>query len=95
MSKSRHSPKSNGLLILAVVLIVVGLASVAAYVFNALPVLGQADESLVFWLLPFLLFGLVSAGIGTVLAVLWLLLVSTDRDRREDERPEPQAPGRD
>lgn len=74
-----HSRRSKALLAIAVVLIVVGFSSVAIYVFNALPVLGQPDESLLFWLLPFLLFGLAAAGVGAVLVVLWLLLVSTEQ----------------
>lgn len=83
MTAWRHSRRSNALLVIAVVLVIVGLSSVAIYVFNALPVLGQPDESLVFWLLPFLLFGLAAAGNGVVLAVLWLLLVSTNRTGRQ------------
>ena len=71
------------LLAISAVLVCGGLLSIAIYVFNALPVLGQPDESLVFWLLPFLLFGLAAAGVGTVLFVLWLLLVSTDRETRD------------
>lgn len=74
-----HSRRSKALLAIAVVLVVVGFSSVAIYVFNALPVLGQPDESLLFWLLPFLLFGLAAAGVGAVLVVLWLLLVSTEQ----------------
>ncbi|MDZ7789059.1 MAG: hypothetical protein U5L08_00910 [Xanthomonadales bacterium] len=80
MTAWRHSRRSKTLLAISAVLVGGGLLSVAIYVFNALPVLGQPDESLVFWLLPFLLFGLTAAGVGTVFFVLWLLLVSTDRE---------------
>lgn len=80
MTAWRHSRRSKALLAIAAVLVCGGLLSVAVYLVNALPVLGQPDESLVLWLLPFLLFGLAAAGVGTVFIVLWLLLVSTDRE---------------
>lgn len=79
MTAWRHSRRSKALLAIAAALVSGGLLSVAIYFFNALAVLGQPDESLVLWLLPFLLFGLAAAGVGTVFIVLWLLLVSTDR----------------
>lgn len=78
MSSWRHSRRSNTLLSVAIGLVVIGLLGVGVYAFSVLPVLDQADQSMVFWLLPFLLFGLAAVGNGVVLAVLWLLLVSTD-----------------
>jgi|GEM_PF-4837597 len=86
--------RSNVLLAVAVGLIVVGLAAVATYVVNFVGLLDQADQSMAFWLLPFLLFGLSSALFGTVLVVLWLLLVNmdgradpgADADRRRNDK---------
>lgn len=50
----------------------------ATYVVSFVGLLDQADQSMAFWLLPFLLFGLSSALFGTVLVVLWLLLPNMD-----------------
>jgi hypothetical protein len=55
---------------------------VAGYGVGALSTMGDADQSMVFWLLPFLLGGLAMAGVGTVLLVLWLILVSSERSDR-------------
>lgn len=92
MNTWRHSRRSNTLLSVAIVLVAVGLLSVGIYAFNVLAVLDQADQSMVFWLLPFLLFGLAAAGNGVVLAVLWLLLVSTEGQGNKDDRPEAPGP---
>jgi hypothetical protein len=82
--------RSRALLAIAVVLVVAGLAAVATYVVHFVGLLDEADQSMAFWLLPLLQFGLAAAGSGTVLVVLWLLLVSTDRaaDGQEHDPPE-------
>jgi len=85
MTTWRHSKRSNILLAVALGLIAAGCLAVGGYVFSLVPVIGGPDESLIFWLLPFLFFGLAAAGMGIVLAVLWLLLVSTDGNRGEGE----------
>lgn len=95
MRNWQHNSRSKALLTMAAVLVVAGLLSVAIYVLNALPVWGQPDESLLLWLLPFLLFGLAAAGVGMVLAVLWLLLVSTGRSGGEVAGVEKRRPQRD
>lgn len=77
--------RSRVLLAIAVALVVGGLAAVATYVVHFVGLLDQADQSMAFWLLPLLQFGLAAAGVGTVLVVLWLLLVSTDRSGRDGE----------
>ncbi|MEE4303918.1 MAG: hypothetical protein V2J19_07145 [Wenzhouxiangella sp.] len=77
--------RSRVLLAIAVALVLGGLAAVATYVVHFVGLLDQADQSMAFWLLPLLQFGLAAAGSGTVLAVLWLLLVSTDRSGRDGE----------
>jgi hypothetical protein len=82
MSQRTHSVRSHALRVLAIVLIVVGVVSVAGYGVGALSTMGDADQSMVFWLLPFLLGGLAMAGVGTVLLVLWLILVSSERSDR-------------
>jgi len=82
MSRRAHSARSHALRVLAIVLIVVGVVSVAGYGLGVLSTIGEADQSLTFWLLPFLLGGLAMAGVGTVLLVLWLILVSSERSDR-------------
>lgn len=83
MTAWRHTRRSNLLLVVALGLVGAGFLSVGVYVFGALAVVGEADQSMLFWLLPFLFFGLTAAGVGVVLAVLWLLMVSSDASRSE------------
>lgn len=78
--------RSRTLLTIAIAMIVLGLISVAAYAVGFFAVLDQADQSMAFWLLPFLFLGLAAAGVGAVLVVLWLLLVSTERSADPDRR---------
>lgn len=92
MSAWRHSGRSNALLSVAIGLVVIGLLAVGIYAFSALAVMGQADQSMLFWLLPFLFVGLASAGVGVVLAVLWLLLVNTDGASSEGDANEAPGP---
>lgn len=92
MTGDRRNPRAQALRVLAVALIVVGLASVALYGVGVLSVLGEADQSMAFWLLPFLFGGMALAGVGTVLLVLWLLLISTEP---EDRRRRAQDPDND
>lgn len=61
-------------LAIALILMLSGLLSTAVYVVAFLGALGQFDQSLAFWMLPFLLLGLSAAGVGLVLLIVWLLL---------------------
>jgi hypothetical protein len=79
MTDKHDKSRSRTLLVIGLALVVAGLLSVATYVVNFIGVLDQADQSMAFWLLPLLQFGLAASGVGTVLVVLWLLLISTDR----------------
>ncbi|WP_376695539.1 hypothetical protein [Wenzhouxiangella sp. EGI_FJ10305] len=92
MNTWRHSRRSNTLLSVAIGLVMIGLLAVGVYAFNVLAVLDQADQSMVFWLLPFLLFGLAAVGNGVVLAVLWLLLVSTEGPGNKGDGPGASGP---
>lgn len=76
MSDSTNRTRASIVLALALVLILSGLLSVTVYVVAFLAALDQVDQSMAFWMLPFLLFGLSAAGVGLVLVILWLLLRS-------------------
>jgi hypothetical protein len=88
MNRPRRNARSSVLLVLAAALGGIGLVSVGFYAIGFLNALGDSDGSMAFWLLPFLLYGLAAMGVGTVLAVLWLLLVRLEADVEE-------APGRE
>ena len=63
------------------ILIPVGIASVGFYAFEAWSVASAADQSIVFWALPFLLGGLLLIGFGVTLLVFWRLLAKAESER--------------
>ncbi|WP_203594790.1 hypothetical protein [Wenzhouxiangella limi] len=63
------------------ILIITGAVSVGLYAFEAWSVAGAADQSIVFWMLPFLLGGLLLIGFGVTLLVFWRLLAKAESER--------------
>ena len=59
MSSHRNNLRALVLLLVGSILIIAGAASVGLYAFEAWSLAGAADQSMSFWLLPFLLGGLL------------------------------------
>lgn len=81
ISSQRYKLRARFLLLMGSVLIIAGAASVGFYSFEAWSVAGAADQSMTFWMLPFLLVGLLLVGFGAILLVFWRLLVKAGRKR--------------
>ena len=81
MSSQGGNLRARILLVLAILLILAGMASLVLYGMAVFPVMGSPDQSMRFWALPFLFGGLILSGIGAVLLVLWRLLVLRNRER--------------
>lgn len=67
--------------------LLLGISLIGMYVFSAIiEPLGQPDQSLLFWLVPFLLIGLAATVCGIVLLLLGVILrrgtTTADRMRR-------------
>lgn len=73
--------RQRTLLVLGSMLIPAGTMLVGFYAFEAWSVAGAADQSMAFWLLPFLLGGLLLISFGVTLLVFWRLLVKTKSGR--------------
>ena len=81
MSSQGGNLRARILLVLAILLILAGIASLVLYGMAVFPVIDSADQSMLFWALPFLFGGLTLSGIGAVLLVFWRLLVLRNRER--------------
>ena len=79
MTSQRNSLRARVLLLMGGVLTIAGTGSVGFYAFKAWSLAGAADQSMAFWLLPFLLGGLLLIGFGVALLVFWRLLVKSDQ----------------
>ena len=79
MSSHRNNLRALALLLMGSILSSAGTASVGLYAFEAWSLAGATDQSMAFWLLPFLLGGLLLIGFGVALLVFWRLLVKSDQ----------------
>ena len=75
MSSHRNNLRALVLLLVGSILIIAGAASVSFYAFQAWSLAGAADQSMSFWMLPFLLGGVLLLGFGVMLLVFCRLLV--------------------
>ena len=89
MSKKKVLP--CGSIVVGVLFGLAGLSFILIYVLEAIiSRLGEPDQSLIFWYLPFLLFGLIGIIIGTSGVVYGLnrLKQLNQRDSNDDEEYE-------
>lgn len=84
MSSQGRNVRTRILFLISGSLIVAGTTSIGLYAFEAWSVAGSADQSMAFWMLPFLLGGLLLIGLGAVLLVFWRLLVNEGNERRPE-----------
>lgn len=83
MTGQGRSFRARILLLISGSLIVAGTTAIGLYAFEAWSVAGTADQSMFFWMLPFLLSGLLLIGLGGVLLVFRRLLVNEKNKRSE------------
>lgn len=81
MTSQRKKLRARALILMGGALITAGTTSVGFYAFEAWSVAGAADQSIAFWMLPFLLGGLLLIGFGIMLLVFWRLLVKAKSGR--------------
>lgn len=79
MLSRRVSIRALALLVMGSISIIGGAAGVGSYAFEVWPQAGAADQSMAFWMLPFLLGGLLLICCGVALLVFWRLLMNSDR----------------
>ena len=82
---------SCGALAFGILAFVTGLVFVVMYISQAIVArLGESDQSLLFWYLPFLFIGIIGIGLGISMGVLGA--VGLRRIRRKDEQERIDAP---
>ena len=53
-----------------IILMITGLFGIVSYIVTLIESSNQADQSLIFWYLPFLLFGIVFLTVGTLYTIM-------------------------
>jgi hypothetical protein len=78
---------SCGALVFGILVFVIGSVFVVMYVGQAiLARLGEPDQSLLFWYLPFLFIGIIGIGLGIGMGVLGVIGWQRIRSQEEHER---------